>query len=81
MYQADRAVNYGNAKAGPNPQLRVLYYRLVGLLTLPLRVVFVFDGPDRPKFKRDTRVLTHGHWLTEQFCELVGQFGYHCHKV
>ncbi|KAJ7784009.1 PIN domain-like protein [Mycena olivaceomarginata] len=81
MYQADRAINYGNAKAGPNPQLRVLYYRLVGLLTLPLRVVFVFDGPDRPKFKRDTRVLTHGHWLTAQFCELVGQFGYHCHKA
>ncbi|KAJ6601714.1 PIN domain-like protein, partial [Mycena vulgaris] len=68
-------------KAGPNPQLRVLYYRLVGLLTLPLRVVFVFDGPDRPEFKRDIRVLTHSHWLTQQFCELVRQFGYHCREA
>ncbi|KAJ7847621.1 hypothetical protein B0H14DRAFT_2769783 [Mycena olivaceomarginata] len=35
MYQADHAVKHGNMKAGPNPVLRILYYRLVALLALP----------------------------------------------
>ncbi|KAJ7872770.1 PIN domain-like protein [Mycena olivaceomarginata] len=65
MYQADRAVKHGNMKAGPNPALRILYYRLVALLALPLRIVFVEDGPERLEVKRDTH--------------LVRQFGYHCH--
>ncbi|KAJ7737403.1 PIN domain-like protein [Mycena olivaceomarginata] len=79
MYQADRAVKHGNMKAGPNPALRILYYRLVALLALPLRIVFVEDGPERLEVKRDTHVLTRGHPLTPQFRELVRQFGYHCH--
>ncbi|KAJ7798867.1 PIN domain-like protein [Mycena olivaceomarginata] len=81
MYQVAEALNYGNTRAGPNPHLRVLYYRLVTLLQLPLRIVFVFDGPARPEFKRGTRVLTHGHWLTPQFRELIHHFGYHCHTA
>lgn len=81
MYQADHAVKHGNMKAGPNPALRILYYRLVALLALPLRIVFVEDGPERLEVKRDTHVLTRGHPLTPQFRELVRQFGYHCHVV
>ncbi|KAJ7093743.1 PIN domain-like protein [Mycena epipterygia] len=81
MYQAERAVTPSNAQRGPNPQLRVLFYRLATLLELPIRVVFVFDGPARPEFKRGTRVLTHGHWLTDQFRELIRHFGYHSYTA
>ncbi|KAJ7813796.1 PIN domain-like protein [Mycena olivaceomarginata] len=55
MYQADRAIKHGNADAGPNPQLRILFYRAARLLSLPICVVFVFDGPARPAIKRGTK--------------------------
>ncbi|KAJ6448836.1 PIN domain-like protein [Mycena sanguinolenta] len=76
LYQADRALNYGNGR-GNNPQLGVLFYRLVYLLTLPIRVVIIFDGPGRPSIKRGTAVLTNGHWLTGPFQKLIDAFGYH----
>ncbi|KAF8193646.1 PIN domain-like protein, partial [Mycena galopus ATCC 62051] len=81
MYQASHAITFSNAQPGPNPQLRLLFYRTAALLALPIRAVFVFDGPDRPKFKRGTRVLTHGHWLTSAFLELIREFGYHSHMA
>jgi len=81
MYQAEHAIRHGNAQPGPNPHLRVLFYKLAGLLELPIRVLFVFDGPARPQFKRGTRVLTHGHRLTAQFLQLIQGFGYHSHTV
>ncbi|KAJ7851287.1 hypothetical protein B0H14DRAFT_3451477 [Mycena olivaceomarginata] len=64
MYQADRALTYGNTIQGPNPQLRILFYRIAYLLTFPIRGVFVFDGPARPEIKRGTNVLARGHPLT-----------------
>jgi hypothetical protein len=81
MYQASNAITFSNAQPGPNPQLRLLFYRTAALLALPTRAVFVFDGPHRPEFKRGTRVLTHGHWLTSAFRELIREFGYHSHTA
>ncbi|KAJ6622805.1 PIN domain-like protein, partial [Mycena sp. CBHHK59/15] len=81
MYQVERAIKHGNAQPGPNRHLRILFYRLATLLELPIRVVFVFDGPARPQFKCGTRVLTHGHWLTAQFRELIHDFGYHSYMA
>ncbi|KAJ7187686.1 PIN domain-like protein [Mycena pura] len=81
MYQADYAISFSNAKAGPKPQLRVLFYRLARLLSLPTRVVFVFDGPERPATKRGVQVLTQGHRLTAPFLELIHEFGYHAYEA
>ncbi|KAJ7765925.1 PIN domain-like protein, partial [Mycena maculata] len=81
MYSADRAINNTNARAGPNPSLRVLFYKLAGLLQLPIRIVFVFDGPNRPEYKHNTRVITHGHLLTASFQQLIREFGYHWHTA
>ncbi|KAJ7826599.1 PIN domain-like protein [Mycena olivaceomarginata] len=81
MYQASNAIIFSNAQPGPNPQLRLLFYRTAALLALPARAVFVFDGPHRPEFKRGTRVLTNGHWLTSAFRELIREFGYHSHTA
>ncbi|KAJ7204476.1 PIN domain-like protein [Mycena pura] len=81
MYQADRVISFSNAKAGPNPQLRVLFYRLAHLLSLPIRIVFVFDGPERPATKRGVHVLTQRHRLTAPFLELIREFGYHAYEA
>ncbi|KAJ6592000.1 hypothetical protein B0H10DRAFT_2197387 [Mycena sp. CBHHK59/15] len=52
MYQAERALNFKNTAAAPNPHLHILFYKLVALLELPIRVVFVFDGVGQPDIKR-----------------------------
>lgn len=43
-------------KGGSNPALRTFYYRLLRLLTLNIHPLFVFDGPNKPAFKRHKRV-------------------------
>ncbi|KAL4860416.1 hypothetical protein BDV12DRAFT_205089 [Aspergillus spectabilis] len=37
---------------GKNPELRALFYRLLRILELPIHPLFVFDGTDKPPFKR-----------------------------
>ncbi|KKZ60670.1 hypothetical protein EMCG_04654 [[Emmonsia] crescens] len=39
-------------KGGANPELRTLFYRLVRLTGLPVHPLFVYDGPQRPQYKR-----------------------------
>ncbi|KAF7191153.1 Flap endonuclease GEN-like 1 [Pseudocercospora fuligena] len=43
-------------KGGSNPALRTFYYRLLRLLTLNIHPLFVFDGPNKPLFKRNKKV-------------------------
>ncbi|KAJ7804654.1 PIN domain-like protein [Mycena olivaceomarginata] len=81
MYQASNAIIFSNAQTGSQPAAAAPFYRTAALLALPIRAVFVFDGPHRPEFKRGTRVLTHGHWLTSAFRELIREFGYHSHTA
>ena len=42
-------------REGANPVLRTFYYRLCRLCALPVRALFVFDGPNKPPFKRNER--------------------------
>ncbi len=65
-----------HAQAGPNPELRTFYYRLVNLLARPVAVVFVADGPGRPTIKRGTHIVTKQHWLTAGAKDLVDAFGF-----
>ncbi|EDN09641.1 predicted protein [Histoplasma mississippiense (nom. inval.)] len=39
-------------KGGTNPELRTLFYRLVRLTGLPVHPLFIYDGPQRPQYKR-----------------------------
>lgn len=45
-----------SGKGGSNPALRTFYYRLLRLLSLNIHPLFVFDGPNKPTFKRHKRV-------------------------
>ncbi|KAA8646429.1 crossover junction endodeoxyribonuclease [Aspergillus tanneri] len=40
------------ARGGTNPELRTLFYRLLKLLALPIHPLFVYDGKEKPPFKR-----------------------------
>ena len=69
-------------RAGENPAVRVLFYRLCWLLTLPVIPVFVFDGPDRPKVKRGVNVKTgKPHWLSPPFKKFIEVFGFFWYMV
>ncbi|EED19467.1 Rad2-like endonuclease, putative [Talaromyces stipitatus ATCC 10500] len=39
-------------RGGQNPELRTLFFRLVRLLALPVHPLFVYDGKQKPPFKR-----------------------------
>ncbi|RAO64865.1 uncharacterized protein BHQ10_000877 [Talaromyces amestolkiae] len=39
-------------RGGQNPELRTLFFRLIRLLALPIHPLFVYDGKQKPPFKR-----------------------------
>ena len=67
-------------QGGSNPALRTLYYRLVRLLSLSIKPLFVFDGTNKPPFKRNVKTGSHGahlpSFVTKQLLDLFG-FPYH----
>lgn len=68
-------------QAGRNPELRTLFWRLVHLFKLPVVVVVVFDGLERPVKKRGQKRNYESHWLVEDMKELTMAFGFHWHQV
>lgn len=39
-------------RGGANPELRTFFFRLVRLVGLPIHPLFIYDGPQRPSYKR-----------------------------
>lgn len=60
---------------GSNPILRLIFFRLARLLSLPINAVFVFDGPLRPRVKRGRTVGAKKHPLTGPLMEMIATFG------
>lgn len=77
LYHANKAVG------GYNSQLRLLFYRLCRLLTIPhVLPVFVFDGPHRPKEKRgSTRRNYKESSIVEDLKSLIVAFGFVVHDA
>ncbi|PIB03176.1 Flap endonuclease GEN 1 [Cercospora beticola] len=71
------------SKGGSNPALRTFYYRLLRLLSLNIHPLFVFDGPNKPAFKRNKKVGGPGVRVASvpEFLakELLRKFGYPWH--
>lgn len=69
-----------SGKGGSNPALRTLYYRLLRLLVLGVQPLFVFDGANKPPFKRNARTGTQSaslpNYLTKQLLKLFS-FPFH----
>lgn len=69
-----------SGRGGTNPALRILYYRLLKLLLLGIKPLFVFDGPNKPPFKRNKKTGFQGaslpNYLAKQLLKLFG-FPFH----
>ncbi|CCF52440.1 hypothetical protein NDA11_006921 [Ustilago hordei] len=64
------------SSGGSNPYLRLLFYRLAKLLTLPVLPLFVFDGSERPTWKRGKQVKGKQHAIEHPFTQLIEAFGF-----
>ncbi|RPD73836.1 PIN domain-like protein, partial [Lentinus tigrinus ALCF2SS1-7] len=61
---------------GAKPELRTLLFRLATLSKLPVSVLFVFDGRQRPKVKRGSKMGKSGtHGLARGFRDIIDLFG------
>ena len=71
------------ASGGKNPELRTLYYRLLRILSLFIQPLFVFDGPNKPPFKRGVRTNPNGAAASAYFYQhtkhLLTLFGFPFH--
>lgn len=63
-------------QGGSNPAIRTFYYRLLRLLSISVQPVFIFDGPNKPPFKRGKKTHAGGarvsDMLTKQMLTLFG---------
>ncbi|KAF5001989.1 hypothetical protein FDECE_10791 [Fusarium decemcellulare] len=66
---------------GTNPAIRTLFYRLVRLLAAPIEPVFVFDGPYKPKIKRNKRSGRGDSLSNAHAKRLIRLFGFPIHDA
>ena len=67
---------------GSNPAVRTLFYRLVRLLGLSIQPIFVFDGPNKPAFKRNKRSAGPGSSVATAMAKrLIRLFGFDIHDA
>ncbi|KAH8203274.1 hypothetical protein TruAng_002572 [Truncatella angustata] len=70
-----------SARGGSNPAIRTLFYRLLRLLSLHIQPVFVFDGPNKPVFKRNKRSGRGDGVATSMAKRLIRLFGFQVHDA
>ncbi|KAI1382771.1 uncharacterized protein F4822DRAFT_96302 [Hypoxylon trugodes] len=69
------------ARGGSNPAIRTLFYRLLRLLSLSIQPIFVFDGPNKPAFKRNKRSGRGDGVATSMAKRLIRLFGFQSHDA
>ncbi|THU82326.1 PIN domain-like protein [Dendrothele bispora CBS 962.96] len=70
-----------HAQLGQNPELRNIFLRVSRLSALPIILLAVFDGPNRPSKKRKAAVSSSPHWMTARTKEIFTAFGHYYHMA
>lgn len=71
-------------RGGRNPELRTLFYRLLKLLALPVHPLFVYDGRQKPPFKRGKAVSPRSYGnapIIQRSKELIERFRFPWHEA
>ncbi|KAI4526176.1 PIN domain-like protein, partial [Schizophyllum commune Loenen D] len=66
-----------HVQTGRNAALKTLFYILCHFGRIPATLVFVFDGPNKPRFKRGKKVVHHELLLIDFFKEFIDAFGFY----
>ncbi|KJR85425.1 holliday junction resolvase YEN1 [Sporothrix schenckii 1099-18] len=71
-----------SGRGGSNPAVRTLFYRLIRLLGMPVQPVFVFDGINKPLFKRHKRSTGPGDMVASSMAKrMIRMFGFYVHDA
>lgn len=70
-----------HTQRGNSPQLQYLFTKLCRLLGTAVTLVFVFDGPGRPTFKRGHTVINRNLWHIQHAKTIIEALGCHWHDV
>ncbi|KAJ5574095.1 uncharacterized protein N7459_008522 [Penicillium hispanicum] len=71
-------------RGGKNPELRTLFYRLLKLLALPIHPLFVYDGSQKPPFKRGKAVSARSYGnapIIRRSKDLIERFRFPWHEA
>ncbi|KAJ5155008.1 uncharacterized protein N7500_010447 [Penicillium coprophilum] len=71
-------------RGGRNPELRTLFYRLLKLLALPVHPLFVYDGRQKPAFKRGKAVSSRSYGsapIIKRSKDLIERFKFPWHEA
>jgi Holliday junction resolvase YEN1 len=71
-------------RGGRNPELRTLFYRLLKLLALPVHPLFVYDGPQKPSFKRGKTISARSYGsapIIRRSKDLIERFKFPWHQA
>ena len=71
-------------RGGRNPELRTLFYRLLKLLALPVHPLFVYDGRQKPSFKRGKAVSARSYGslpIIRRSKDLIERFRFPWHEA
>lgn len=71
----------GHANQGEHPELRIFFSKLLRLSRLPVHLIFVFDGNQKPAVKRGTQVINREHFLYRAMISFIKAFGFQHHTV
>ncbi|KAJ5925688.1 hypothetical protein N7454_008327 [Penicillium verhagenii] len=72
------------SRGGKNPELRTLFFRLLKLLALPVHPLFVYDGRQKPPFKRGKAVSPRSYGnapIIQRSKELIERFRFPWHEA
>src|SRR5258708_30249578 len=70
-----------SSREGENPELRLVFFRLARLLALPILPLFVFDGKQRPSWKRNKEISRKPHWMVQGCKDMILAFGFEWKQV
>ncbi|KAJ5266910.1 hypothetical protein N7478_009718 [Penicillium angulare] len=71
-------------RGGKNPELRTLFFRLLKLLALPIHPLFIYDGGQKPAFKRGKAVSGRSYGnapIIRRSKDLIERFKFPWHEA
>lgn len=81
FYICTQAITSCHANQGEHPELWIFFSKLLHLSKLPVHLVFVFDGDQKPAIKCGVRVVKHEHFLYKGMVSFIEAFGFEHHMA